>query len=338
MTRRLSNAEIYTCGVSPTGQVWCWGCTSASQSTDMNRTPPREFTVTEALAGERLDRAIAALAPEVSRGEARRLIAAGVVFVDDKRTGIQSRLVRPGERLSWYQPARDLRREDLAEPRIVVERPGLWIIDKPAGMPVEATRAGSHGTLHEWLTHGHGAAFVTHRLDTATSGLIVVARDRETQAALNRQFAAHAVRRRYLAVVMPAPSWDRMTMDAALDGRPALTHATVAARASSQAAAVLVVRLETGRTRQIRRHLADAGFPVVGETDTGARTANRLLLHAFEIGLPAPGPRPEAAIVAVATPPKDFQTPAATLGLSPADLEAAIAAPEVVTVTGTTST
>ncbi len=278
-----------------------------------------EVTVPEALAGERLDRAIAALAPGVSRGEARRLIAAGVVFVDGKRTGILSRLVRAGERLTWQTPIAPAERTDGGvEPRIVVERPELWIVDKPAGMPVEPTRLGKHGTLHAWLTDRFGAAFVTHRLDTATSGLIAVARTREAQAQLNALFAAHAVTRRYLAIVSPPPpsSSDELRIDVPLDGRAAVTHATVAARSPS--AAVLLVRLETGRTRQIRRHFAGAGFPVVGETLSGARTAQRLLLHAFELALPWPA-APGATIEAAAAPPDEFLSAVAALGL-PADV------------------
>ncbi|HET6148981.1 MAG TPA: RluA family pseudouridine synthase [Polyangia bacterium] len=290
----------------------------------MSRDSAREFTVPANLAGQRLDRAIAALASGVSRGEARRLIAAGVVFVDGKRTGIQSRVVRAGERVRWEQPAQppagEDRHEPGAQPRIVVERPELWIVDKPAGMPVEPTRAGSRGTLQEWLAHHHGPAYVTHRLDTPTSGLIVVARDRRAQAGLNQLFGAHAIGRRYLAVVTPAPPWERLTMNGPLDGRAAVTHAAVAARAA--AAAALVVRLETGRTRQIRRHLAGAGFPVVGETAAGERTQVRLLLHAFELALPAAelGPTTMEAIVATSAPPADFQRPAEELGLAPADL------------------
>jgi len=299
----------------------------------ISRNTAREFTVPAELAGERLDRAIAALAPGVSRGEARRLIAAGVVFIDGKRTGIQSRAVRAGERLSWQQPAPALPGQDRGEPalqpRIVVEHPALWIVDKPAGMPVEPTRAGSHGTLQEWMAREHGPAFITHRLDTPTSGLIVVARNRQAQAALNALFAAHAIRRRYLAVVMPAPPWETLTMDGALDGRAAVTHAAVAARAPL--AAALVVRLETGRTRQIRRHLAAAGVPVVGENAAGIRTQTRLLLHAFALGLPrmamgtVPGTLPAGPIAATAPPPADFQSAAEALGLAPADLLAAIA-------------
>ncbi len=283
----------------------------------MNQSAAREVTVPESLAGERLDRAIAALAPEVSRGEARRLIAAGVVFIDDKRTGIQSRPVRAGERLSWQSPAAPAARADGAEPRIVVERPELWIVDKPAGMPVEATRLGKHGTLHAWLVDSFGAAFVTHRLDTATSGLIAVARTREAQAQLNARFASHAVTRRYLAIVSPPPPpspepTTALRIDVPLDGRVAVTHATVAARSPS--AAALLVRLETGRTRQIRRHFAGAGFPVVGETLSGARTAQRLLLHAYELALPWPE-APGGTIEATAPPPADFLAAAVELEL-----------------------
>ena len=100
-------------------------------------------------------------------------------------------------------------------------------------------------------------------------------------------------------------------MQTPLDGRPAVTHARVVAR--SELAATLEIDLETGRTRQIRRHLGELGFPVVGETAAGARTNARLLLHAFELRLPwagAAGP-----LTAEAAPPDDFAAAAATLGL-----------------------
>jgi len=93
---------------------------------------------------------------------------------------------------------------------------------------------------------------------------------------------------------------------------------------------VLVVRLETGRSRQIRRHLAAAGFPVVGERADGARTAERLLLHAFELGLSAgaagaPEGEPESEpILATAAPPADFRETAGSRGLASAELDAAI--------------
>jgi len=285
-----------------------------TRTTRAGAPPSREsaVTVTEALKGERLDRALAALAPGMSRGEARRLIDAGVVFVAGRRTRIASRAMRPGERITWNQPAR--RRtgaEALPEPRIVLDHADLWIVDKPAGMPVEPTRGGSVGTLSEWLRRAHGRPFVTHRLDAATSGLLAVARSARAQAELNRLFAAHSVRRRYLALVAPPPPWAQATLDAPLDGRAAVTRAAVIARAPGIAA--LAVELETGRTRQIRRHLGGAGFPVVGETAEGHRVGPRLMLHAAVLSIPWPGGPPLEASSPI---PADIMAAAAAEGLA----------------------
>lgn len=271
-----------------------------------------DFVVPAALEGERLDRAMARVAAGLSRGEARRLIAAGVVFVGGRRTGISSRAVRAGERLQWDPPAAPPPAAG-PEPRIVLERPELWIVDKPAGMPVEPTRGGSRGTLVDWLRRDRGAdAFVTHRLDVATSGLLVVARDRAALAGLNALFAARAVDRRYLALVSPAPPWERATLDQPLDGKPAVTHGAVVARAAT--AALLRIALETGRTQQIRRHLRLDGHPVVGESAAGARGGGRLLLHAFALELPWEG-APGGRLSATAAPGEDFRARAAVLGL-----------------------
>jgi len=275
-----------------------------------------DFVVPEELAGERLDRAMARVASGVTRGEARRLIAAGVVFVGGRRTGISSRAVRAGERLQWDAPAATP--PALAPPgpvpRIVVDRAELWIIDKPAGMPVEPTREGSRGTLVEWLRLNHGPAFIAHRLDVATSGLLVVARDKDALAALNALFAAHTIDRSYLAVVSPAPPWEQATLDEPLDGKKAVTHARVLARAAT--AALVRIALETGRTQQIRRHLRGAGHPVVGESVSGARGAGRLLLHAFALDIPWQG----GVLHALCPPGEDFQNRATTLGLPIPDL------------------
>lgn len=278
-----------------------------------------DFVIPEELAGERLDRAMARVAPAVTRGEARRLIAAGVVFVGGRRTGISSRAVRAGERLQWDAPAAapPTAMVEGPVPRIVLERPELWVLDKPAGMPVEPTREGSRGTLVEWLKQNHGPAFIAHRLDVATSGLLVVARDKASLTGLNALFAAHAIARGYLAVVSPAPPWEQLTLDEPLDGKKAVTHAQLLARAPT--AALLRIALETGRTQQIRRHLRGAGHPVVGETVSGARGAGRLLLHAFALDIPWQG----AVLHALCPPGEDFQQRTRTLGLALPDLAAA---------------
>jgi len=276
-----------------------------------------DFVVPAELAGERLDRAMSAVAENVTRGEARRLIAAGVVFVGGRRTGICSRKVQAGERLSWNLPEKPFSSSSSSSsspsPRIVLERHDLWIIDKPAGMPVEPTRTGARGTLVEWL-RPRGGGLVAHRLDVATSGLIAVAREREALVGLNALFAAHRVERRYLAVITPAPDWPSATFDQPLDGRSAVTHARVVARGPLAALVELV--LETGRTQQIRRHLRGAGHPVVGETPEGTRTGRRLLLHAHTLSIPWPPSGRAEVLRALATPPEDFVAPAAALGIS----------------------
>ncbi|HEY4184136.1 MAG TPA: RluA family pseudouridine synthase [Polyangia bacterium] len=273
-----------------------------------------DFVVPEDVAGERLDRAMARVVPGMTRGEARRLIAAGVVFVGGRRTGISSRTVRAGEHLQWDTPVAVAVTDEGggAQPRIVLERPELWIIDKPAGMPVEPTRGGTQGTLVDWLRRHHGGGLITHRLDVATSGLLVVAREREALVELNALFAAHTVRRLYLAVVSPAPEWERTTLNEPLDGRPAVTHASVVVRAAT--AALVRVELETGRTQQIRRHLRLGGHPVVGENAGGARSAGRLLLHAFSLSIPWPA-APGRELHATAPAPDDFVVRATTLAL-----------------------
>jgi len=235
--------------------------------------------VPRALAGERLDRAIPALAPSISRTRARKLIEGGAVFVDRVRIRVCSRGVHPGQTVTCYQLAAPA----AGEPRVVHDAADLVVIDKPVGMAVEPTRAGATGTLAAWLRKALPGALTTHRLDAPTSGLCLCARGDAARAEVNRMLAAHEIRRSYLAVVSPAPAWDELRLDAALDGRPAVTLARVTVR--QDGAALLALELETGRTRQIRRHLAGAGVPIVGDRATPAREAPRLMLHAARLRL-----------------------------------------------------
>jgi 23S rRNA pseudouridine1911/1915/1917 synthase len=260
------------------------------------------------IAGERLDRAIARLCPTLSRLEARRMIAGGSVFVDQRRTRIASKLLRAGQRLCCYRLA--AAPPGGAAPRVVFRGDGFLVVDKPAGVAVEATRAGDVATVARWLAGQGETAFVTHRLDAAVSGALVVATTAAAQAALNRLFAAHGVERRYLAAVSPAPSWEEKTIERPLDDQPARTRARVAARAAE--AALVEVRLDTGRFRQIRRHLAAEGVPVVGDRDQkNAARAERTLLHAHRVVFTMAG---QAVDVSVPLG-DDFRTALKALGL-----------------------
>jgi 23S rRNA pseudouridine1911/1915/1917 synthase len=282
--------------------------------------PLVDMHVPQALAGERLDRVIPQLCPQVSRSHARRLIEGGAVFVDRRRARVCSRPVKGGERLTCYElftpPADRAHSSSTGQPRIVLSTPELMIMDKPAGMPVEPTRSGIRGTVAGWLEERGEPAFITHRLDAATSGLLLVARTRPAQVQINGLLSRHAIRRRYLAVVSPppaegpAPTKMASTIEAPLDGRPARTLVTLAAR--SPRAALLVVELETGRWRQIRRHLAQQGTPVVGDRATGGGPASRLLLHASHLQLRWQG----EALACEAPLPPEFRAELERLELS----------------------
>ena len=278
-------------------------------------TPLVDILISDGLAGERLDRAIARLNPRVSRMEARRMIAGGSVFVDDHRTRIASKPLHAGQRLVCYRLATPTIER---APGIIFSHADFLVLDKPAGMAVEATRAGDVATVARWLAQEGRTVFITHRLDAPVSGALVVAKTPGAQAQLNRLFSLHGIERQYLAAVAPAPAWDGRTIESRLDGQPARTTVEVRRRAGD-ASALLEVRPETGRFRQIRRHLAGEGIPVVGDRDQAvAGAAPRILLHAFRVAFPWGGD-----LIDVPVPPgDDFRQALAALGLGVAAADA----------------
>jgi 23S rRNA-/tRNA-specific pseudouridylate synthase len=255
-----------------------------------------QVCVPQEMTGERLDRALSRLVAGLSRGEARRLIDAGCVFVDRRRVRLCGKPVKAAETLMAYRPAQPSK--EGPEPQIVAKTREWVLLNKPVGMPVEPTRQGVAGTLVAWAKeHVEGAVHVAHRLDAATSGLILLARTKAALVDLNRAFAERLIDRSYLAVVSPSPTWERLTFDAQLDGKTAVTHARALTKATR--AALLEVTLETGRTNQIRRHFADAGFPVVGDRAFGGLAGGRLLLHAARLSWTSWADEP----------PQDFRQP-----------------------------
>jgi 23S rRNA pseudouridine1911/1915/1917 synthase len=203
-------------------------------------------------------------------------------------------------------------------PRIVLEDEWLAVVDKPAGLIVHAA-PGHHGTtlvdeLGPMLGGGDDPERpgIVHRLDRDTSGLLVVARGEQAHAALSKMIERREVKRGYLALVEGCPSSRTGTIDAPLGrdhrspekvvvggrrARPAVTHFEVAERVGRDA--LLEVRLETGRTHQIRAHLKAIGHPVCGDPVYGHRGMHglaRQFLHAAELGFghPFTGERVEA--------------------------------------------
>jgi 23S rRNA pseudouridine1911/1915/1917 synthase len=254
-----------------------------------------------------------------SRAEAERLLAAGAVRVDGRPRPKSFRL-EGGEELevAFSERAAAGLEAEAMELRIAYEDEHLLVVDKPAGVVVHPAPGHAGGTLvHGLLEHGAEGGEETdrpgivHRLDRDTSGLLVVARSEEAYERLKRQVAERELERTYLALVRGRPRSRRGRIEApigrdrrdpvrhSLDTetpREAVTHFEVERLFDHHA--LLLVRLETGRTHQIRVHLAAIELPVSGDGVYGVPEPGlpRQFLHATELAFPHPftGERVEA--------------------------------------------
>lgn len=276
------------------------------------------LTVDAGAAGERLDRWLAARVADVSRARLQELIEAGHVRVDGVVRKRAHRLQR-GERVDVEIPPRaanELRPEPIAL-TIVHEDDDVLVVDKAAGMVVHPGAGHAHATLAAAaLAHAPAIATIggarrpgiVHRLDKDTSGLLVIAKTPRAFDSLTRQLVARTVKRRYVAVVhgrMRAASGvvdapigrdprhrQRMAVLPIGKGKRAVTRWRVVERFPQFTH--LDVRLETGRTHQIRVHLASLGHPVVGDRVYGGRSRPPLVfeglaLHAVALSFVHPG-------------------------------------------------
>ncbi len=244
------------------------------------------------LAGQRLDSALARLLPEHSRTRIKGWIDAGQVQVGRlpcKPRDVVSAGSRVHVRMQIVPPPSTVGPETIAL-KLVHEDRDVWVVDKPAGLVVHPGAGNPAHTLQNALLGRDPAlaalprAGIIHRLDKDTSGLLVIARTPEAQTSLSRQLLARTVSREYLAVcagVMTGGGTidepigrhrtDRLRMAVREDGRPAVTHYRVLER--FRAHTYLRVKLETGRTHQIRLHLAHRRYPIVGDPVYGGRFA-----------------------------------------------------------------
>jgi 23S rRNA pseudouridine1911/1915/1917 synthase len=251
----------------------------------------RSGAIHRSLHGTRLDKALVALAPEFSRSHLQRLLEAGHVRLDGAPAQAASQRVKSGQQLAVELVPTDESKAFRPQPmalKVLHEDEHLLVLDKPAGLVVHPAPGHWQGTLlNGLLAHHAGASLlpragIVHRLDKDTSGVMVVARTPLAHAAVVRALAAREVGREYLALCQGRLTGggtvdepigrhrtQRTRMAVRPDGREAVTHYRIERRLREHT--LVRATLETGRTHQIRVHLAHVGHPVVGDPVYGGR-------------------------------------------------------------------
>jgi 23S rRNA pseudouridine1911/1915/1917 synthase len=267
---------------------------------------PHEVLVAQEDHGERIDRVLALRLglPEATRSAVGRWCAQGRVTLAGRplraayrvRTGDQVQVAVPPPELSEARP-------EALPLEVVYEDPDVLVVDKAAGVVVHPSAGNPSGTLVNAVLHRFAVADldplrpgIVHRIDKDTSGLLVVARTPAARLALQAQFKAHTTERSYVAVTDGVPRspctldtlhgrhpTDRLRFTGRVpQGRRAVTHVAVEEVLAAGLAARVRCTLETGRTHQVRVHLSEAGFPLLGDTLYGRKHANAVVRAAAQ--------------------------------------------------------
>jgi 23S rRNA pseudouridine1911/1915/1917 synthase len=278
--------------------------------------------------GARLDAALARAVPALSRARIQALLAAGRVSTAGAEVRLASRRVKAGERftITVPPPATAVPQPQAIPVELLHEDADLVVLVKPAGLVVHPAPGHDDGTLVNALLERLGGTLsgiggvarpgIVHRLDKDVSGVMVVAKNDRTHTALSAQFTVHSVERVYEALVWNVPTSvsgtidrplardprDRKRISIVMTGKRAVTHWRMIQAGTRLLGARLQVELETGRTHQIRVHLASIGHPILGDplygprrfppvdpaTAQAIRDCGRILLHARTLGFTHP--------------------------------------------------
>ncbi len=302
--------------------------------------PPREVVVSAELAGERLDRALAALLPEFSRSYLQKLIKDGKVSTPRGTLFEEQRMaVQEGQRLLLDIPIAStgiISAEPFAFP-ILFEDEHMLVIDKPAGVVVHPGAGNWTGTvvnallsrypgIQEWAEEATDRPGIVHRLDKDTSGCLAIARTAGAHFQLSTAFAERKVKKTYLALAWGHPKLAQGRLESSIGRHPVNRQKMAEVDRGGKLAVTLykVLRtgwlerfpvslieldLQTGRTHQIRVHLSGMGHPVLGDSLYGngrGPLLGRQLLHAWRLALPHPA---SGEILKMESPiPADMQT------------------------------
>jgi 23S rRNA pseudouridine1911/1915/1917 synthase len=284
------------------------------------------FTVAPEEGGLRLDQLISARTG-LSRRKAREVLQLGGVQVARARVRVAGRLLKPGTevRVAFDEELGGL--PELAL-EIVHEDPWLLAVNKPAGLPTQGTWASDRHDVLALLRRQRPelTVFLQHRLDQGTSGLLLLSKDAAVNAPLTRQFTEHTLRKTYLArvadpfeaCVVELPIGRLRGADPGRYGcegdllepraaRTAFRPATAAEAAGLRPGAWVVAEPATGRTHQIRVHLAQLGHPVHGDRLYGGAADPQMWLHAWKLELDHPA---SGARIELVAPPHRFREPA----------------------------
>jgi 23S rRNA pseudouridine1911/1915/1917 synthase len=303
----------------------------------------RQFSVPEGLHAQRLDRILASLVPEFSRSYLQQLVDAGLVRLGATVVTKSSLRLRSGDLLAIElrpTPQTQAFKPESIPLNVVFEDAHLLVIDKPAGLVVHPAPGNWGGTLlNALLARDPGASLlpragIVHRLDKDTSGLMVVARSRQSMDALVQRIAAREVKRQYLALGQrrwSGPEFRQVEVAVGRDPRNRLRMAVVDLNRNSGKLASTGIRLlqnsdancfvectlQTGRTHQIRVHMASLGHPLVGDVLYGGAPAaglTRQALHAFRLAFKHPVT--EQPLAFFSQLPEDICNAMQNLGLS----------------------